>query len=85
MAIVGVPGEPFVEIGLEIRKRIFNDYRTIVAAHGPSGNPMIGGGYMPNTWNYGRGGYETQARSNPYSCKASTLLLDAISKLAGRK
>ena len=84
VAIVGVPGEPFVEIGLEIRKRIFNDYRTIVAAHGPSGNPLIGGGYMPNTWNYGRGGYETQARSNPYSCKASTLVLDAIRKLAGR-
>ena len=84
VAIVGVPGEPFVEIGLEIRKRIFNDYRTIVAAHGPSGNPQIGGGYMPNTWNYGRGGYETQARSNPYSCKASTLVLDAIRKLAGR-
>ena len=84
VAIVGVPGEPFVEIGLEIRKRIFNDYRTIVAAHGPSGNPRIGGGYMPNTWNYGRGGYETQARSNPYSCKASTLVLDAIRKMAGR-
>ena len=84
VAIVGVPGEPFVEIGLEIRKRIFNDYRTIVAAHGPSGNPMIGGGYMPNTWNYGRGGYETQARSNPYSTKASTLLLEAMQKLAGR-
>ena len=85
VAIAGVPGEPFVEIGLEIRKRIFNDYHTLVAAHGPSGNPKIGGGYIPNVWNYGRGGYETQARSNPYSCQASNLLLDAIRKLAGRK
>ncbi|MBO5923630.1 MAG: hypothetical protein J6Q81_03865, partial [Lentisphaeria bacterium] len=84
VAIAGVPGEPFVEIGLEIRKRIFNDYHTLVAAHGPSGNPKIGGGYIPNVWNYGRGGYETQARSNPYSCQASNLLLDAIRKLAGR-
>ena len=84
VAIVGVPGEPFVEIGLEIRKRIFNDYCTLIAAHGPSGNPKIGGGYMPNTWNYGRGGYETQARSNPYSCNASSLLFTALRKLAGR-
>ena len=85
VAIVGVPGEPFVEIGLEIRKRIFNDYRTLVAGHGPTGHPKLGGGYMPNSWNYGRGGYETQGRSNPFSHKGSEMLLDAMRKMANRK
>ena len=83
-AIIGVPGEPFVEIGLEIRKKIFCDYRTIVAGHGPSGNPQLAGGYIPNSWNYGRGGYEPQARSNPYSVKGSELMLGALRKMAGR-
>ena len=85
VAIVGVPGEPFVEIGLEIRKRIFNDYRTLVAGHGPTGHPQLGGGYMPNNWNYGRGGYETQGRSNPFTHEASELLLNAMRRMAGRK
>ena len=83
-AFVGVPGEPFVEIGLEIRKRIFNDFRTMVAGHGPTGHAKLGGGYMPNSWNYGRGGYETTGRSNPFSCKASEMLLDAMNKMAKR-
>ena len=84
VAIVGVPGEPFVEIGLEIKKLIFNDYHTLVAGHGPTGHPQLGGGYMPNSWNYGRGGYETQGRSNPFSHNGSEMLLNAFRKMAGR-
>ncbi|MBR7145514.1 MAG: neutral/alkaline non-lysosomal ceramidase N-terminal domain-containing protein [Lentisphaeria bacterium] len=84
VAVVGVPGEPFVEIGLEIRKRIFNDYRTLVAGHGPTGHPQLGGGYMPNIWNYNRGGYETTGRSNPFCTQASEMLLEAMKKLAKR-
>ncbi|MBE6367035.1 MAG: hypothetical protein E7052_03890 [Lentisphaerae bacterium] len=85
VAIAGVPGEPFVEIGLEIRKRILGDYHTLVAGHGPTGHPKLGGGYMPNVWNYGRGGYETQGRSNPFSHQASEMLLAAFRKLAAGK
>jgi len=40
---------------------------------------------MPNVWNYGRGGYETQGRSNPFSHQASEMLLAAFRKLAAGK
>jgi hypothetical protein len=40
---------------------------------------------MPNVWNYGRGGYETTGRSNPFSHQASVLLLNGYRKMAGRK
>ena len=83
-AILNLPGEPFVEIGLEIRKRIFGDYHTLIAAHGPSGNPATGGGYIPNSWNYGRGGYETEGRSNPYHQSASEKILAGFRAMAGR-
>ncbi len=83
-AFIGVPGEPFVEIGLEIRKKIFNDYHTLVAGHGPTGNAKLGGGYIPNSFNYNRGGYETEGRSNPFSIKGSELILDALRKMNNR-
>ena len=83
-AILNLPGEPFVEIGLELRKRIFCDFHTLIAAHGPSGNPATGGGYIPNRWNYGRGGYETEGRSNPYHQSASEKILAGFRTMAGR-
>lgn len=83
-AILSVPGEPFVEIGLELKKMIFNDYHAMIAGHGPTGNPQAGGGYIPNAFNYGRGGYETEGRSNPFSKSASERILNAYRKLAGR-
>ena len=83
-AILSLPGEPFVEIGLEIKKCIFGDYFALIAGHGPSGNPATGGGYIPNAWNYGRGGYETEGRSNPYHQTASELILAGFRKMAGR-
>ena len=83
-AIIGLPGEPFVEIGLEIKKKIFNDYNTLVAGHGPTGNAKLGGGYIPNSFNYGRGGYETEGRSNPFSIKGSELILDALRNMNNR-
>ena len=83
-AIIGLPGEPFVEIGLEIKKKIFNDYNTLVAGHGPTGNVKLGGGYIPNSFNYGRGGYETEGRSNPFSIKGSELILDALRNMNNR-
>ncbi len=80
VVIASVPCEPFVEIGLTIRKGIFSD-RTAMVASMANGS---GTGYIPNCWNYGRGGYETTPRSNPYSPKTSELILAAWREL-GRK
>jgi hypothetical protein len=76
--IASVPCEPFVEIGLTIRKGILGD-RTVMVASLSNGS---GTGYIPNCWNYGRGGYETTPRSSPYSIETSELLLSAWRKLA---
>lgn len=70
-AVVGLPAEPFVEIGLEIRKEIFeNNSQTLCSIM----NNGSGSGYIPNLWNYRRGGYENTPRSNPYSIHTATEL-----------
>ncbi len=81
--IVSLPSEPFVEIGLQIKKGIFHQYNTLVASHSNgTGNLRIGGGYIPNPWNYGRGGYETTPRSNPFSVRTADSLIAAWRKMA---
>jgi len=79
VCIVSLPCEPFVEIGLEIKQRIFPDKLTMVVSHSNgTGAVHVGGGYIPNRWNYGRGGYETSPRSNPFSIETSEKLLEGI-------
>ena len=81
--LVSLPSEPFVEIGLELRKGIFRGRLCLVASHGNgTGGATYSGGYIPNPWNYGRGGYEATPRSNPFSMKTSDILLAAWRKLA---
>jgi len=81
--IVSLPCEPFVEIGLEIKKKIFKHYHAMVVSHSNgTGNPRVGGGYIPNSFNYGRGGYETTPRSNRYSVKTADQLIEAWRKIA---
>ena len=70
-AVVGLPAEPFVEIGLEIRKEIFADKSQTLCSIMNNGS---GSGYIPNLWNYRRGGYENTPRSNPYTIHAATEL-----------
>jgi hypothetical protein len=83
LCIVSLPSEPFVEIGLEIKQQIFPGKLTMVVSHSNgTGAGQVGGGYIPNSWNYGRGGYETTPRSNPFSIAASELLLKGIRSLA---
>ncbi len=83
VCIVSLPSEPFVEIGLEIKQHIFPDKLTMVVSHSNGTGAMrSGGGYIPNSWNYGRGGYEITPRSNPFSIKTSELLLEGIRSLA---
>ena len=83
--IASLPSEPFVEIGLELRRAIFRDQLCLVASHGNgNGGPGYGGGYIPNPWNYGRGGYETTPRSSGYSVRTSEILLAAWRELAAK-
>ncbi len=80
--IVSLPAEPFVEIGLQIKKGIFAEYNAMIVSHSNgTGNLRVGGGYIPNSWNYGRGGYETTPRENPFSVKTADQLLAAWRKL----
>ncbi|MBE6357821.1 MAG: hypothetical protein E7057_01065 [Lentisphaerae bacterium] len=81
--IASLPSEPFVEIGLILRRSIFNDRLCLVTSHGNSnGGKSYGGGYIPNSWNYGRGGYESTPRSSGYSIHTADILLANWRKLA---
>ena len=84
--IASLPSEPFVEIGLALRKSVFHDRLCLVSSHGNyNGGKGYGGGYIPNRWNYGRGGYETTPRSNGFGMNTADLLLSNWRKLAGKK
>lgn len=77
-----LPSEPFTEIGLAVRKEIFPDRTCLIAALAGTGSSRCSGGYIPNAWNYGRGGYETTPRSNPYSIHTAERLIGGWKKLA---
>ncbi|MBO7329652.1 MAG: hypothetical protein J6W00_12880 [Lentisphaeria bacterium] len=84
--IASLPSEPFVEIGLALRRSIFNDRLCLVTSHGNSnGGKGYGGGYIPNSWNYGRGGYESTPRSSGYSIHTADILLANWRKLSEKK
>ncbi len=81
--IASLPSEPFIEIGMTVRKAIFGDYLAMVVSHSNgTGNLKTGGGYIPNAWNYGRGGYETTPRSSPPEKKTSEKLIKTWRELA---
>ena len=82
--IASLPSEPFTEIGLAVRKMIFPDRICLMAtlANG-TGSYRTAGGYIPNAWNYGRGGYEDTPRSNPFSVKTAEAVLAKWRMLAG--
>lgn len=72
--IVSLPNEPFTEIGLRIKKASGTDKNVMIASLANGS----GTGYIPNIWNYGRGGYETTPRSNPFALDTSELLINKI-------
>jgi len=81
--IASLPSEPFTEIGLQLRKEIFGDRICMVTAlANGTGTYTNESGYIPNAWNYGRGGYEDQPRSNPYSMKTSGAVLQKWREIA---
>ena len=84
--IASLPSEPFVEIGLALRKGIFRGRNCLVTSHGNyNGGKGFGGGYIPNSWNYGRGGYEDTPRSSGYGTNTAEILLANWEKLAEKK
>ncbi len=76
--ITTLPSEPFVEIGLDIRKRYFANRHCMVLSHvNGTGYETNYGGYIPNSWNYGRGGYETTVLCNPFARDTADKLRNA--------
>ena len=71
-----LPSEPFVEIGLQVRKGVNAGKFCMITSHGNcNGGEGYYGGYIPNPWNYGRGGYEDTPRSSGYAkCTAEALI-----------
>ncbi|MCK5805374.1 MAG: hypothetical protein KAI66_21265 [Lentisphaeria bacterium] len=77
--LVTLPGEPFVENGLTIRNEMSACDPTLIANLNQDGAV-----YIPNRFNYGRGGYETTPRCSPYSMEtANHMLAGARRLLAG--
>ena len=74
---------------VESRSRSLNkqvESTCLVSSHGNyNGGKGFAGGYIPNGWNYGRGGYEDTPRSSGYSTNTAELLLAGWEKLAKKK
>ena len=83
VVLASLPSEPFVEIGLTLRRSVFRDKFCIVTSHGNyNGGKELASGYIPNSWNYGRGGYETTPRSSNYGLDTADMLIAKWRKLA---
>lgn len=80
--LASLPGEPFVEIGLILRKTIFDGRICMVASLAGSGCSRYRSGYIPNAWNFGRGGYETTATCAKSERRTAELLLNAWKTLS---
>lgn len=73
--LVTLPGEPFCEIGLAIKREFLAGRPALVATLNQDVT------YIPNRENFGRGGYETTARCSPYSTATADHLLAAVCDL----
>lgn len=74
--VIGLCGEPFVEHAFHIREDILHHRPCIISAH-CAGEA----GYIPNRYNYGRGGYETQVTSSKTSLDTGRVLRQTIAEL----
>ncbi len=84
MCILSLPSEIFVEVGIEIRTNIFPDKTVMIATHSGTGSEKISNGYIPNEFNFGRGGYETTYRSAPFETGTSGKLIAGVKELKSR-
>jgi len=75
VALVGVPAEPFAEIGVEVKRR------------SPAGRTLFCGysngltGYVPTAEAFEEGGYET--RTTPFGPDAAQAMIEACASAAG--
>jgi Neutral/alkaline non-lysosomal ceramidase, N-terminal len=81
LSIFCLPAEPFVEIGLKIKNEAITDKTVMIVTHSGTGADHITAGYIPNSFNYGRGGYEVTHSENPFSQNTADKLMDGIKKL----
>ena len=77
--LVTLPGEPFVEYGLAIREEMPAGTPVLVAALG-DGRAT----YIPNRFNYGRGGYEVTPRCSPYAMATGETMRQTVRDLLDR-
>lgn len=73
--LVTLPGEPFVEIGLTIKREFLAGRPALIATLNQDVT------YIPNPENFGRGGYETTPRCSPYSMATADRLLAGVRAL----
>lgn len=73
LGVVGIPGEPFVELGLEIKRRSPFPQTCVIEL----ANDTVG--YLPTRKAFGEGGYEVV--SSPYAPGAGEQLVEAAVKL----
>jgi hypothetical protein len=73
IAIVGIPGEPFVEIGLAVKAASPFQHTLF------SGYSNIGGSYIPMANAFPVGGYEVDV--TPYRPEAAQAVIDATGAL----
>jgi hypothetical protein len=74
LALVAMPGEPFAEIGAEVRKRSPFAF-TMFCGYSDG----IGGNYMPTAEEYAHGGYEVER--TPYGPGADRAVIEASVRL----
>jgi len=81
VCVVSLPSEVFVEIGMTIRREIFPEKMVLIATHSGTGALRCTGGYIPNFFNYGHGGYETSYEANPFESDTANKLIDNVRRL----
>jgi hypothetical protein len=73
VVLVSMPGEPFVEIGLTIRKNVLRGRHAILISHGNAAP-----NYFPLPENYANGGYETTPLCSPHGTDSAIRMLAAV-------
>ncbi len=77
LAIISMPGEPFVEVGLRIRSELFPGRRVLLVSHGNAA-----ANYFPMPANFANGGYETTPLCSPHGTDSALRLLVAVRQAA---
>ncbi|NMA43039.1 MAG: hypothetical protein GX946_06630 [Oligosphaeraceae bacterium] len=77
--LISLPGEPFIEHGMYIREDLLQRKPCLITALA-----MSRLGYIPNRYNFGRGGYETTVLGSPTCIEAGNLLRETAAELIAK-